>query len=60
MPDYASQNFCGDVKDDNVIAAQVSGFVVAVAIVAKDQDAVRRIVPEHNGYSKRLGVLVRE
>ncbi|EXF82094.1 hypothetical protein CFIO01_00608 [Colletotrichum fioriniae PJ7] len=39
MPDYASQDFCGDVKDDSVIAAQVSGFVVALVIVARHQDA---------------------
>ncbi|KAK1722706.1 uncharacterized protein BDZ83DRAFT_653669 [Colletotrichum acutatum] len=59
MPHYASRYFLGDDMDDN-IAAEVSRFVVALAIVARHQDAVRRNVPEDDRYSDGLRNAVRE
>ncbi|KAK1517389.1 hypothetical protein CABS01_16667 [Colletotrichum abscissum] len=60
MPDYASRDFYGDDNDNSMIAAEISRFVAALAVVSRHQDAVRRNVPEDDGYSERLGILVRE
>ncbi|KXH26091.1 hypothetical protein CNYM01_02410 [Colletotrichum nymphaeae SA-01] len=60
MPDYASRDFYGDDNDNSMVAAEVSRFVTALAVVSRHQDAVRRNVPEDDGYSERLGILVRE